>query len=100
MSAYESCDVGEYSDYKLHQECIEIINQKQLYANETINHAYNSCECNSTECSSYTVYVTLFVIFFIISINISSVFIYFHWRLKKRSTNITKINPSTGTVIY
>ena len=32
---------------------------------------------------SCTVYTILFVIFFIISISISSVFIYFHWYFKK-----------------
>ena len=35
-------------------------------------------------CSSYTVYIVLFVIFFIISISISSAFIYFHWYLKRK----------------
>ena len=32
---------------------------------------------------SCTVYIVLFVIFFIISINISSAFIYFHWYLRR-----------------
>ena len=31
-----------------------------------------------------TVYIVLFVIFFIMSIRISSAFIYFHWYSKKR----------------
>ena len=35
-------------------------------------------------CSSYTVYIVMFVIFFIISISISSVFICFHWYLKRK----------------
>ena len=35
-------------------------------------------------CSSCTVYIVLFAIFFIISVSISSVFIYFHWYLKKK----------------
>ena len=34
-------------------------------------------------CNSCTIYIVLFVIFLIISISISSAFIYFHWCLKR-----------------
>ena len=34
-------------------------------------------------CNSCTIYIVLFIIFHIISISISSVFICFHWYLKK-----------------
>ena len=37
-------------------------------------------------CNSCTVYIILLVIFFIVSISISRVFIYFHWYLKRRYT--------------
>ena len=38
-------------------------------------------------CGFCTVYILLFVIFLVISTIISSVFIYFHWYLKKKNTN-------------
>ena len=38
--------------------------------------------CSSCERSSCTIYIVIFVIFFIISVSISSVFIYSHWHLK------------------
>ena len=43
--------------------------------------------------------IILLVLFFIMSISIDSICIYFHWYLK-RDTNITNTNPSTETVIY
>ena len=51
-------------------------------------------------CNSCTVYIVLFVIAFLIIIGISSAFIYFHWYLKKSSTNIANINPGTETIIH
>ena len=52
-------------------------------------------------CNSCTIYVVFFVIFLIISAILSSVFIYFHWYLKRRNTNtITNINANTEAVIY
>ena len=99
----KSCDVGEYLDYanckcrkrlidKLVEECSENIDEKEL----------NLIEINDYEkiCNSCTVYIVLLVIFFILSISISSIFIYFHWYLKKSNTSVTNINPSTETVIY
>ena len=47
--------------------------------------------------NSYTIYIILLVIFFIISICISSAFIHFHWYLKR--TNID-VNTNTETLIY
>ena len=38
-------------------------------------------------CSSCTIYVVLFAISLIITISSSSVFIYFHWYLKRNNTN-------------
>ena len=51
-------------------------------------------------CGSCTIYIVCFVIFFIVSISVSSFFIYFCWCLKKDNTNIININPSTETVFY
>ena len=48
---------------------------------------YNSC----------TIYLVLFAVFFITSICISSIFIYFH--LKKDNVG-AKFNPGTQTTIY
>ena len=91
---YKLCDVGEYLDYKnckcrkrlidkLVEEC-----GKNIYGNEMIyNDTLNDC---GKICDSCTVYIiVLFVIFFSISKNISSVFIYFHWYLKRTYTETT-----------
>ena len=49
--------------------------------------------------NSCTIYIVLFAVFFITSICISSVFIYFQWYLKKNNVRI-KFNPGTQTTIY
>ena len=49
--------------------------------------------------NSCTVYIILFVINFLITIGISSVFIYFHWYLKESNTGVVNINPDTDKVI-
>ena len=51
------------------------------------------------KCNSCTIYIVLFAVFFIISVCISSVFIYFYWYLKKDNVS-TKFNPSIQTTIY
>ena len=59
-------------------------------------------------CNSCTIYLVLFAVFFITSICISSVFIYFNWYLKKdnveeylKKNNVhAKFNPGTQTAIY
>ena len=94
-----SCDVGEYLDDKnckcrkrlaidkLVEECSENIDGNEMIYNGTLN----AVLLNDYEktCSSGTVYMLLLIIFFIISISISSVFIYFHWYLKRRYTETT-----------
>ena len=97
------CNVGEYLDYsnckcrkklidKLVEESSENIDEKKLHSNEINDY--------EKICSSCSVYIVLLVIFFIISISISNVFIHFHWYLKKTNTGVVNINPSTETVIY
>ena len=49
---------------------------------------------NTKVCNSCTIYIVLFVIFLIISISISSVFLYFHWYLKKDNIHV-KFNTNT-----
>ena len=48
---------------------------------------------------SCTIYIVLFAVFFITSTCITSVFVYFHWHLKKDNVS-AKFNPSTQTTIY
>ena len=96
--------MGEYLDYKnfkcrkklvdkLVEECSENIRENEIIHNGTLNDYENVC-------NSCRIYIVLFVIAFLIIIDISSAFIYFHWYLKKSSTNITNINPGTETLIY
>ena len=47
-------------------------------------------------CNSYIIYIVLFTIFFITSICVYSVFIYFHWYLKNDNVLI-KFYPCTQT---
>ena len=79
------CDFGKYLDCKnckcrkiladkLVEECSK--NSDKMIYNDTLNDYEKIC-------NSYTVYIVLLVIFFIISVSISSVFIYFYWYLKR-----------------
>ena len=88
----KSCDIGEYLDYKncncrkriidkFVEECSE-----NIYENETLDIIpLNAIPLNVYKkvCNSSMVYVVLFAVFLITSIWICSVFIYFHWYLKK-----------------
>ena len=92
------CDVGEYLDYKnckcrkrlidkLVEECSDNIDGNKMIYNGTVNpiplNDYGKI------CNSFTVYIVLLLIFFIMSISISSVFIYFQWYLKRRYIETT-----------
>ena len=88
----KSCGMGEYLNYKncrcrkkiidkLVEEC-----SKNIYENETLDiNPLNTIPLNVYKkmCNSCMVYIVLFVAILIISISICSVFIYFHWYLKK-----------------
>ena len=88
-----NCDVGEYLDYenckcrkslvdKLVEECSENIDEDEMVYDGTLNdhkNVYGSC----------TMHIVLFVIFFVMTISISSVFIYLHWYLKRRYIETT-----------
>ena len=54
---------------------------------------------NAKVCISCIIYILLCVMFLIRSIGISSVFIYFHWYLKKNNIYV-KFNTNTQTTIY
>ena len=62
---------------KLVEECSENIEGNEIIYNGTLGD-YGKI------CYSCTVYIVLLVIFFLISVSISNVFIYFHWYLKRR----------------
>ena len=71
---YENCNCRKKLFDKLVKECSESIDE-----NELISVTLNDYE---SVCWSCTVYITLFVIAFLIMIGISSAFIYFHWYLE------------------
>ena len=81
----KSCDIGEYLDYsnckcrrkfvgKLIEECTKSIDEVE------ITQAENEHE---NKCSSCTLYIVLFSIFFAISIGIATCFAYFYWYLTR-----------------
>ena len=87
----KSCNVGEYLDYKncrcrkiilgeLVEEYTENVYENAMIYNETLND-------HKKVCSSCTLHIVLFVIFLVTSTIISSVFVYFHWFLKKNITS-------------
>ena len=93
----KACDIGEYLDYenckcrkklvdKLVDECTETVEEVKL---AKITLAENE---NSYKCSSCTVYIVLFWIFFTIHVSrIGAYFVYLHWYLKKMFTRETII---------
>ena len=93
----KACDVGEYLDYEnckcrkklvapLIEECTETVEEVKL---AKITLAENE---NSYKCSSCTVYIVLFWIFFTINVGgIGAYFVYFHGYLKKMFTRETTI---------
>ena len=71
---------------KLVEECRENIDEKELHSTELHSNKmiYNSTLNDYKKvCSSCTIYIAFFVMFFIISVCISSAFIHFHWYLKE-----------------
>ena len=67
---------------KIVEECSEIIDESKIIYNSVL-HDYKKV------CNSCTVYNVLLDIFFIISISISSVFIYLYWYLIRRYIETT-----------
>ena len=62
---------------KLVEECNKEIDGNEMIYNSTLNDYEEVC-------NSCTIYIVVLDIFFIVSISISSVFICFHWYLKRR----------------
>ena len=76
------------------EECTETVEEMKL---AKITLAENK---NSYKCSSYTVYIVLFWIFFTINVDgIVAYFVYFHWYLKKDVTR-AEFHTRTQTTIY
>ena len=85
---YKSCDFSEYLDYKnckckkrlvdkFAKQCTKIIEETRLVE---ITLAKNK---NKHKCSSCTLYIVLFSIFFTFNVGIGSYFFCFYWYLKK-----------------
>ena len=81
----ESFDIREYSHYKncecrnkifdkLVEECSRNIDATEMLYNETLN----AISLKTKACNFCTIYIVLFAIFLIITINVGSAFIYFH----------------------
>ena len=97
---YKSCDFSEYLDYKnckcnkrlvdkLTEECTENIEETRLVE---ITSSKNE---NNHKCSSCTLYIVLFSIFFTINVKIGSYFLCFHWYLKKKDVICVKFGTRT-----
>ena len=79
---YKNCKCKQRLIDKLVEECSNNIDENRKIYNSTLND-YRKIPNFCTVC------IVLLVIFFIISISISSIFIYFHWYLKRRYTETT-----------
>ena len=100
----KSSDIGEYLDYencycrkklfdKLIEEGTESIDEVEI---TEITEAENEHE---KKCSSCTLDVVLFSVFFTISIRIATYLAYFYWYLKKDDAH-AKLYTRTETTIY
>ena len=100
---YKSCDFSEYLDYKnckckkrladkLTEECTENIEETRL------GELTSDKNENKLKCSSCTLYIVLFSIFFTINVGIGSYFLCFYWYLKK-DVICVKFGTRTQTTI-
>ena len=92
----KSCYVGEYLDHKscnCRNKLIDKLVEEYSKNNDENEMVYNGTFNDfGNVCNFCTKYILLFVIAFLIIIDISSAFICFHWYLKKENTIITNIN--------
>ena len=95
----KSCDIGEYLDYsnckfrkrlvdKLIEECTENIDEIKITSKSE----------HENKCSSCTVYIVLFSIFFIISIGIGIYFVYYKY-MNRNENNVSKYDYVYQTTI-
>ena len=78
---------------KLTEECTESIDEAKIFE---ITQAENE---HKNKCSSCTLYIVLFSIFFTISIGIAIYFVYFYWYLKRDDAHVV-LDIRTETAIY
>ena len=90
----KSCDVGEYLDYsnckcrkklfdQLVEECTESIDEVEITKIAQAENGYKN------KCSSCTLYIVLFSIFFTISIRIGIYFVYYKY-MSRNKENVSK----------
>ena len=91
---YKNCKCRNKLVVKLAEECIENNDGNKMLYNKTLNVMPLEISLNDYKkvCNSCTIYIVLFAVFYITSICISSVFIYFQWYVKKDNVHI-KFNP-------
>ena len=90
---YESCKCRKELISKLVEECSENIVGNETIYNGTLND-------HRRVWNSSTTYIVLLITFFIISISISGVFIYFYWYSKKDININTGGNIGTSFIKY
>ena len=103
---YKNCKCRNKLVDKLVKECSENIDGNKMLHNETLD--IIPLNDYTKVCNSCTIYIVLFAVFFITSICLSSVFIYFHCYLKKdnvqeylqKNNTTIKFNSGTQTTIY
>ena len=100
----ESCDISEYLDCenckvkqklvdKLVEECTDNIEETRLVKKSLAKNE------DKHKCSSSTLYIVLFSIFFTINIGVGVYFVYYRWYLKKDIPHV-KFNTDAQTTIY
>ena len=77
---------------KLVEECTENIEEKRLVE------ITSSKKENKHKCSSCTLYIVLFSIFFTINVGIGSYFLCFYWYLKKYDIGVGTCKFGTRTL--
>ena len=74
----KSCDVGEYLDYENCKCRKRLIDKLVDDCTETVEEEVEIVSESKNKCNSFTVYIVLFSISFIISIEIGAYFVYFY----------------------
>ena len=93
---YKNCKCRNKLVNKLVEECSENVDGNKMLHNETLD--VIPLNDYKKVCNFCTIYIVVFAVFFITSICISSVFIYFQWYLKKDNVRI-KFYPGTQTIL-
>ena len=106
----KTCNIiGEYLDYKdckcrqkiagaLVEKCSKNIDENEMIHNETLD----AIPLNVYEnvCSTFTPYIVLFGVFLVISIVISSVFVYFYWYSKKEDNDQSYLKKHNACIKF